>query len=190
MLRRTKIAIAAVALALTASAVVVANASAAESGSQTIAGLGARKQAVLQAGGDTLDLAIAMLETDDMSTNYVFGDGKTEDSANFGIFKQNWGMIRACAPEFGGKGAADFNDGAVLNNDLTQDVAALNACQNLFGLDRWFGGHRNGSTGLANPNTADINSYKSAVLDIKARLDSDPKFLQDDTRFFVFVPAI
>lgn len=32
-------------------------------GSYTVPGLGARKQAILNAGGNTLDLAIAMLET-------------------------------------------------------------------------------------------------------------------------------
>jgi hypothetical protein len=80
-------------LPLAASAVVVASADAAQTGSQIIPGLGLRKQEVLNAGGDTLDLAIAMLETNEMSTDYIFGDGKTQDAANFGIFKQNWGMI-------------------------------------------------------------------------------------------------
>lgn len=32
-------------------------------GSYTVSGLGERKQAVLNAGGNTMDLAIAMLET-------------------------------------------------------------------------------------------------------------------------------
>lgn len=32
-------------------------------GSETVSGLGQRKQAILNAGGNTLDLAIAMLET-------------------------------------------------------------------------------------------------------------------------------
>lgn len=32
-------------------------------GHYTVSGLGARKQAILKAGGDTQDLAIAMLET-------------------------------------------------------------------------------------------------------------------------------
>jgi len=58
-------------------------------GSYTVSGLGSRKEQVLNAGGSSLDLAIAMLETDNMSTNYLYGDGKTQDAANFGIFKQN-----------------------------------------------------------------------------------------------------
>ncbi|TGJ66001.1 hypothetical protein EYR41_009930 [Orbilia oligospora] len=35
----------------------------ADRGSYTVSGLGARKQAILGAGGNTLDIAIAMLET-------------------------------------------------------------------------------------------------------------------------------
>ena len=35
----------------------------ADRGSYTVSGLGSRKSAVLSAGGNTLDLAIAMLET-------------------------------------------------------------------------------------------------------------------------------
>ena len=42
-------------------------------GSYTVSGLGSRKQAILNAGGNTLDLAIAMLETEKMQTNYVYG---------------------------------------------------------------------------------------------------------------------
>ena len=88
----------------------------ADRGSYTVSGLGARKQAVLNAGGNTLDLAIAMLETDGMTTNYVYGDGKTLDSANFGIFKVNWGMLRVCADRAGFKGQseANWNNGAKL----------------------------------------------------------------------------
>lgn len=57
-------------------------------GMYTVGGLGARKKAVQSAGGSSLDLAIAMLETDGMTTNYAYGDNKSQDSANFGIFKQ------------------------------------------------------------------------------------------------------
>lgn len=42
-------------------------------GSYTVSGLGARKQAILNAGGNTLDLAIAMLETEHMKTDYAYG---------------------------------------------------------------------------------------------------------------------
>jgi hypothetical protein len=52
---------------------VLAVAKRASSGSYTVSGLGSRKQAVLSAGGNSLDLAIAMLETENMSTNYAYG---------------------------------------------------------------------------------------------------------------------
>jgi hypothetical protein len=42
-------------------------------GSYTVSGLGYRKQAILNAGGNTLDMAIAMLETENMQTNYAYG---------------------------------------------------------------------------------------------------------------------
>jgi hypothetical protein len=47
------------------------------SGSYTVSGPGARKRAIVAAGGSVFDLAIAMLETDNMQTNYRYGDGKT-----------------------------------------------------------------------------------------------------------------
>lgn len=46
------------------------------SGSYTYAGLGARKKAIVAAGGNVFDIAIAMLETENMQTNYAYGDNK------------------------------------------------------------------------------------------------------------------
>lgn len=159
-------------------------------GSYTVPGLGARKQAVLAVGGTTLDLAVAMLETDGMTADYPYGDGKTGDAANFGIFKQNWHMLRQAVPWFGWLGPADSDYGAALNGDLYYDVWALHAAQERWGQDLWFAGHRNGETGLARPGTADIAAYREAVLWIRAQLDADPRRLSDDTRFWVAVPAI
>jgi hypothetical protein len=42
-------------------------------GFETVPGLGSRKQNILNAGGNTLDLAIAMLETVNMQTSYTYG---------------------------------------------------------------------------------------------------------------------
>lgn len=83
-------------------------------GSYTVSGLGPRKQEVTGAGADTLALAVAMLETDDMSTTYAYGDNKQDDASNFGIFKQNWGMLRECCTQFQSQMEADWNNGAVL----------------------------------------------------------------------------
>ena len=159
-------------------------------GSYTVSGLGSRKQQVRNAGADTLDLAIAMLETDTMQSNYAYGDNKTGDAANFGIFKQNWGMIRAACSQFAGQSAGTYNNGAALNNNLSQDVTCLNQSQSHYGIDLWFAGHRNGSSGLSNPNTADIRAYKTAVYWIRDRLNASSANLTNDTRFWVNVPAI
>jgi hypothetical protein len=52
----------------------VAESALADTGSYTVSGLGARKQQITNAGGTTLDLAIAMMETETMQTNYAYGD--------------------------------------------------------------------------------------------------------------------
>ncbi len=121
-------------------------------GSSTVPGLGARKQEISQCGGSVLDIAIAMLETDTMQANfYPYGDGKTDDSANFGIFKQNWYMIRSAIPQYMSLTASDYNTGAALNQDLSWDIQVLHTSQQFYGQDTWFAGHRDGQTGLSNP---------------------------------------
>ena|SRR5690242_37405 len=109
-----------------------------ETGSMTVPQLGARKKQVIAAGATPFDLAIAMLETNDMNAQkvsirlpsanlvrktsanrilqhqYAYGDNKQDDSANFGIFKQNWGVLRACCSRFKGQSQSSWNDGAVL----------------------------------------------------------------------------
>jgi hypothetical protein len=42
-------------------------------GSYTVSGLGWHKTVVQSVGGNALDLAIAMLETDTMTTDYTYG---------------------------------------------------------------------------------------------------------------------
>ncbi|KAK6523476.1 hypothetical protein TWF281_001458 [Arthrobotrys megalospora] len=164
----------------------------ADRGSYTVSGLGSRKQAILGAGGNTLDLAIAMLETERMQTDYAYGDNKSGDAANFGLFKQNWGMLRVCGYRGGfvGQSQSQWNNGARLNWDIYADVAARWDCQGYYGYDKWMAGHRNGATGLNNPYTQDINNYKSAIQWIQSQIDSNSKYKSDDTRFWVNVPAI
>jgi hypothetical protein len=57
----------------------------------------ATKTAIKNNLGGTLAIAIAMQETSDLLCTYNFGDGKDGDSANFAIYKMNWGMISKCA---------------------------------------------------------------------------------------------
>lgn len=159
-------------------------------GSYAVPGLGARKQAVLAAGGTSLDLAVAMLETETMTATYPVGDGKTGDAANFGIFKQNWLMIRGSAAGFDGLRAADYRRGEVLNGDLPRDLEALHVAQRHWPLDLWFAGHRRGESGLARPDTADVAAYREAVYWIRDRIDADAAHRADDTRFWVDITAI
>jgi hypothetical protein len=159
-------------------------------GKYTVSGLSARKQAILKSGGNVLDLAVAMLETNTMQANYKYGDSKTLDSANFGIFKQNWFMIRTSVKKYASLTANDYNVGAQLNKSLSWDIEVLHMSQQTYGMDKWFAGHRNGQTGVGNPGTADIATYKNAVYWIRDQLSSDSKYLGDDTRFYVKVQAI
>ncbi|KAL3471181.1 hypothetical protein BJX99DRAFT_238056 [Aspergillus californicus] len=159
-------------------------------GTQTVAGLGTRKQELIDAGGNTRDLAIAMLETDTMTTDYTYGDGKTGDATNFGVFKQNWYILRNSASEFLGQTVEDVDNGAILNSDLGKDIQARHEGEEHYGYEIWFSGHRNGATGVENPGTDDINAYIDAVAWIQEQIESDPKYESDDTRFWVQVQAI
>ncbi|KAJ5630197.1 uncharacterized protein N7484_010297 [Penicillium longicatenatum] len=159
-------------------------------GNETISGLGARKQAVVDAGGNTRDLAIAMLETKSMTTNYIYGDGKTGDGTNFGVFKQNWYILRHSAAEFLGETVDQVDDGAILNSDLSKDIQARHDGEEHYGYETWFSGHRNGETGINNVGTDDIQAYIDAIAWIQQQIESDDKYLSDDTRFWVDVVAI
>ena len=142
-------------------------------GSYTISGLGSRKQQVLNAGASVLDLAVAMLETDTMqASSYAYGDGKTGDAANFGIFKQNWYMLRTSCSSFSGQSASQYNNGAALNSNLSEDVSCINQSQSHYGLTLWFAGQRDGQSGLSNPNQTVITEYQVAVEWIESQLNS------------------
>ncbi|AMD21995.1 HGL345Cp [Eremothecium sinecaudum] len=161
-----------------------------KTGSNIQPGLGQRKQVVLGEGGNTLDMAIAMLETNDMTTKYPYHDNKSGDAANYGIFKQNFYMLRTCCTDFLKFTAEDYKEGDILNTDLKKDISCRHQCEEKYGYDVWFAGHRNGENGVHDPKTDDIQDYKDAVAWIKSQLESDPKYLSDDTRFWVEVGAI
>ncbi|KAG1140365.1 hypothetical protein G6F38_009161 [Rhizopus arrhizus] len=120
-------------------------------GSYTVPGLGKRRQQIMRHGGQVL--ATAMLETDTLTTNYTDGDGKPGDSAHFGIFQQNWLMLRAFTAEFKHPTAADHKQGTILKKKLMKDTKARQESEKHYGTDKWFGGHRNGETGLNHPYT-------------------------------------
>jgi hypothetical protein len=169
-----------------------------------VKGLGKRKKLLIQSGGNLFDMAVAMLETENMlaipSANYPFGDKypnghlKTGDAANFGIFKQNWGMIKAAWFPWR---TANWRSGAVLNYDLAKDIQILHECiRHFIPKDHWFAGHRYGTTGLALPSrpnlhvTRNVLFYRDAVLWIEGQLKKNKKYETDDTRICVDVAAI
>lgn len=97
------------------------------------------------------------------------------------------------------------------SSNVYADVASRWDCQEYYGYDKWFGGHRDGATGLADPYTQDITSelpvdspimvskahklignidYKNAVEWIQEQIESNDQYQTDDTRFWVDVPAI
>jgi hypothetical protein len=73
-----------------------------------------------------------------------------------------------------------------MNTDRALDVTVYNECRSMFGAS-WMAGHRNGSSGLANPNTPDIQLFVDASNWTHSMIDCH---LTDDVRFWVIVPAI
>lgn len=155
-------------------------------GCYTVSGLGANKQAYRNAGADRRFLASAMMETELMDTNYAYGDNKTGDAFNAGATKQNWGMMRQCHSEWRSYGANDYAVSGAMNNNRSLDVQIYNECHNYYG-NQWFAGHRNGSSGLANPNTQDINNFRAGYEWTYNQLAGHEC---DDVRFWVDIPAI
>lgn len=49
------------------------------------------------------------------------------------------------------------------SSNVYADVASRWDCQNYYGYDKWFAGHRNGASGLNNPYTQDIQSQFSKI---------------------------
>ena len=98
----------------------------------------------------------------------------------------------------------------LISTDLGKDIQARHDGEDKYGFDVWFAGHRNGETGVNNPDTSDIQGwsilcephllidswlkhstgYKDAVLWIQEQIESDETYQSDDTRFWVNVQAI
>ncbi len=154
-----------------------------------VEGIGANKKALTAAGGTRYDMAAAMMETEDLSANYIYGDGKTGDATNFGVCKQNWGMIRQAHPAWRNLGPADYHAADQMNTDRALDMLVLHESREYFG-SLWWAGHRNGSTGLANPNTEDIANFKLVMDWTDEQLARDPVYLTNNVRFAVDVGAI
>ena len=130
-------------------------------GMYAVAGYSAHKRAIKACGGNAQDLAVGMLEGPLTGTGYPYGDNKKGDAANFGIFKQNWWMIRQSRSEWSHLGPNDYNTGKVLNTDVCMDVATLHKSQQHFGMDKWFTFHRAGSSG--HPTDKTVVQYRYSI---------------------------
>ncbi|RCH92548.1 hypothetical protein CU098_010193 [Rhizopus stolonifer] len=139
---------------------------------------------------DRGNYTISGLETNTLTADYTYGDGKSSDSANFGIFKQNWFMLRTSTLLFKRYTTAQYNDGAILNTNLTQDIKTRHESESYYGTDVWFAGHRNGESSVNDPDTQDIANYRAGVAWIHDQLAKDEKYLTDNTRFWYSVVPI
>lgn len=91
-------------------------------GCEVVSGLGRRKQQLIKLGASTSFLASAMMETRTMSANYKYGDGKTHDSFNAGLAKQNWFLSRRCYSPWRKYDARHYKRMDVLNKNAKLDI--------------------------------------------------------------------
>jgi len=150
----------------------------------------ANKKSVLAAGGSVTEMAIGMLETDTMDSDYTYGDGKTGDSANFGFMKNNWYMYRTAVSNFKGQSASQYNNGAVANGNYGDDINFCNQCINYFGWTSFWEVQRGGQSRIGDWN-ADTAEYYNAVNWIQGQINSNYSlYTTNETRFWADVPAI
>ncbi|KAL8719011.1 MAG: hypothetical protein Q9181_008123 [Wetmoreana brouardii] len=110
-------------------------------------GTAARKQALGAAGAQQVDIAIAMLENGcHFTASYGIGNYKTRDSAEIGVYRNNWGMLRTYCDHFKGAGPDDWSN---LGQQAHNDVTIATQCQvqlwNTLGADQFFSLQRGGS---------------------------------------------
>jgi len=161
--------------------------SGAECGCYTVSGLGARKAQLLDAGAEPYMLAAAMMETETMTTDYTYGDGKWDDSFNAGVCKQNWFMMRQCYEPWRGLESWQYETSAGLNSQVELDVQVFSSCRAYFGSS-WWAGHRNGQSGIENPSTWDIENFRNAMDWTHHMIGTE--HLRDDVRFWVQIGVI
>jgi hypothetical protein len=163
-------------------------------GCMIVPGLGLNKSLYIAAGADLDFLASAMIETPQMDpASYPKGDFKTDnrgnkvpkinDDFNAGACKQNWGMMRQVYGPWKSMKPEQYETCYELTQNRSLDVAIYKQSMLQFGERKFLAGHRNGSTGLAFPNTQDINNFIAAWHWTKDRIASDPDYRTNDVRF-------
>ena len=153
-------------------------------GCYTVSGLGTNKTAYKNAGASQYFLASAMLETEKMSTNYTYGDGKTGDSFNAGACKANWYAARNAY--YKSTCVSCYSTFAECNSSKSKDVTVWNSIKSYYGSKYW-AVHRNGQSGYNTPNTTDINKFKTLNDWLNTKISGH---LTDDVRFWSNLPSI
>jgi len=152
-----------------------------------VPGLGRRKRQLRKIGATLAFLASAMMETQGMTTNYKYGDGKTGDSFNAGLAKQNWFLARKCHASWRHLGANNYRTLAVLNHNPKLDINVYKQCRSKFSKRKFFATHRDGETGFNHPFTTDIDKF---IASYDWTLQHLQGHASDDVRFWVNVPPI
>jgi hypothetical protein len=150
-------------------------------GCYSVSGLGSTKSSLRSAGASQYFLASAMMETEGMNTNYTYGDGKSGDAFNAGRCKINYYAAKLAGVSQGSTSALWTKC-----TSMSGDVSVWNAIKSKLGSKYW-AVHRNGATGYNNPNTTDINNFKSANDWTNNQIGSH---LTDNIRFWCSIPAI
>lgn len=131
-------------------------------------------------------LAVASIETENFSSNYKDGDGKTGDAYNVSIYKMNIGMIRDIDSRV---------DPIELNTNIKKATEIALKGIRKFGVNKFLTYHRGGAGAIDGKiPEKDIKPYINAVKKIAEKYLEDPKQLSpettDDTRYTIVVPAI
>jgi len=135
-------------------------------------------------------LAVGMIETSTLDSNYTYGDGKSGDSANFGYMKDNWYSYRTAVSNFRGQSSSQWNNGAIANGNYGNAQNFANQIVSYFGWTGYWEVHRGGQSRLGVWNS-DTDEYYQGVNWIQQQINSNyGQYTTDGTRFWVSVPAI
>ncbi len=171
-----------------------------KTGSYAVAGLAKNKLAITQsamANGATRKenaalLAIANMETQDMSSKYKFGDGKGGDSACFSPYKLNKSMIKEAVKD-GKLDPKYLNNPGALNdpNNLKDASGIMLHLMRKHGMNKFIDYHRGGTSGLnGNMDRSMIDDYQRGFKNVLNQYLSNPDLMTNDQRVEGWVKAI
>jgi hypothetical protein len=145
----------------------------------------ANEKSALNSGGNQTFLAVGMLETSTMDSNYTYGDGKSGDAANFGYMKDNWYSYRTWVPSFKGQSSSQYNNGAKANGNYSNANSYANSIISAAGWTTYWEVHRGGQ-GRVGVWNSDTDEYYQGVNWIQQQNGTNT----GGERYWVSVPAI